>query len=227
MAQVSFPGVYIREVPSGARTITGVATAIAAFVGMTRGGPLRKPPTILGFTDYSRIFSADTTQGAMTDQVRQFFLNGGQQAVIVRIADDAAKGSSVTLSNGTANVLTLTSRGAGEDENSLRATVDYNTPDPERTFNLTVFREILDASGNASVSAQEVIKNLSLDPADARFVVRTIEQESALVTATVESTAPGAAPGASISGALGATFAGVVGAGSGSFRIAVGARSGI
>jgi phage tail sheath protein FI len=121
MAQVSFPGVYIREVPSGARTITGVATAIAAFVGMTRRGPLRKPTTILGFTDYTRIFSADTSQGGMTDQVRQFFLNGGQQAVIMRIADDNAKGASLALSNGTSTVLTLTSRGAGEDENSLRS----------------------------------------------------------------------------------------------------------
>jgi phage tail sheath protein FI len=227
MVQVSFPGVYIREVPSGARTITGVATAIAAFVGMTRGGPLRKPTTILGFTDYSRIFTADTSQGGMTDQVRQFFLNGGQQAIIMRIADDAAQGSSVTLSNGTVNVLTLTSANAGTDENNLRATVDYNTPDPERTFNLTIFREVLDSSGNASVSQQELIKNLSFDPADPRFVVTTIAQESQLATANVESTAPGAAAGVSISGMLGVTFASAVGAGSGSFRITVGARSGI
>ena len=29
----TYPGVYIEEIPSGVRTITGVATSIAAFVG--------------------------------------------------------------------------------------------------------------------------------------------------------------------------------------------------
>ena len=29
----TFPGVYIEEIPSGVRTITGVATAITAFIG--------------------------------------------------------------------------------------------------------------------------------------------------------------------------------------------------
>ena len=34
MAQtLTYPGVYIEEVPSGVRTITGVATSITAFVG--------------------------------------------------------------------------------------------------------------------------------------------------------------------------------------------------
>ena len=40
MTQVSYPGVYIEEVPSGVRTITGVATSITAFIGRTlRGVP--------------------------------------------------------------------------------------------------------------------------------------------------------------------------------------------
>lgn len=30
---VSYPGVYVEEIPSGVRTMTGVATSIAAFVG--------------------------------------------------------------------------------------------------------------------------------------------------------------------------------------------------
>ena len=34
--QVSYPGVYIEEVPSGVRTITGVATSITAFLGSRR-----------------------------------------------------------------------------------------------------------------------------------------------------------------------------------------------
>ena len=39
-AVLSFPGVYIEEVPSGVRTITGVATSITAFVGRALRGPV-------------------------------------------------------------------------------------------------------------------------------------------------------------------------------------------
>jgi phage tail sheath protein FI len=32
----TYPGVYVQEVPSGVRTIAGVATSIAVFVGQAR-----------------------------------------------------------------------------------------------------------------------------------------------------------------------------------------------
>ena len=32
-ATLTYPGVYIEEVPSGVRSITGVATSITAFIG--------------------------------------------------------------------------------------------------------------------------------------------------------------------------------------------------
>lgn len=33
---VNYPGVYVEEVPSGVRTIMGVATSITAFIGRAR-----------------------------------------------------------------------------------------------------------------------------------------------------------------------------------------------
>ena len=39
---VSYPGVYIEEIPSGVRTITGVATSITAFVGKALRGPRQR-----------------------------------------------------------------------------------------------------------------------------------------------------------------------------------------
>jgi len=41
------PGVYVEEVPSGARPIEGVGTSVAAFVGMARRAPLRTAAGIL------------------------------------------------------------------------------------------------------------------------------------------------------------------------------------
>ncbi len=36
--QTTYPGVYVQEVPSGVRTITGVSTSITAFIGPTKRG---------------------------------------------------------------------------------------------------------------------------------------------------------------------------------------------
>lgn len=187
MVQVTYPGVYIQEIPSGFRAISGVSTSIAAFVGMAKRGPLLEPTPVLGFKDYERIFSADTSQGEMTDQVRQFFINKGEQAFIVRIAD-GAQVATVDLRNAGGDiVLSLESRNAGLDANQLRFRVDYNTASPERTFNLTVFRESFDANGSPVVSALEMHTGLGMDPEGLRFATTIIDQQSQLVRHTTDS----------------------------------------
>ena len=50
----TYPGVYIEEIPSGVRTITGVPTSIAAFVGSAQRGPVNKATFITSFADYER-----------------------------------------------------------------------------------------------------------------------------------------------------------------------------
>ena len=39
-AELTFPGVYIEELPSGVRPIIGVSTSTTAFVGRARKGPV-------------------------------------------------------------------------------------------------------------------------------------------------------------------------------------------
>ncbi|MFQ5483643.1 MAG: phage tail sheath family protein, partial [Nitrospinaceae bacterium] len=51
-ATLSYPGVYIEEVPSGVRTITGVATSITAFIGRAKRGPVNKATTITSYSDF-------------------------------------------------------------------------------------------------------------------------------------------------------------------------------
>ena len=53
---ISYPGVYITEIPSGSRTIVGVATSITAFVGAASRGPADVPVTIFSFADFERTF---------------------------------------------------------------------------------------------------------------------------------------------------------------------------
>lgn len=54
--QPTYPGVYIEELPSGVRTITGVATSITAFVGYTARGLDHRASRILSFADFERAF---------------------------------------------------------------------------------------------------------------------------------------------------------------------------
>ena len=82
---LSYPGVYVEEIKSGVRTITGVSTSIAAFVGRAPRGASDDPVTINSFGDYQRSFGGLALEYPLGFAVRDFFLNGGSQAVIVRV----------------------------------------------------------------------------------------------------------------------------------------------
>src|ERR1022692_4088606 len=93
---VSYPGVYIQELPSGVHTITGVATSIAAFCGWANQGPTT-PQLVLSWSDYARMYGG-LYQGALLGYaVSQFFANGGNQAYIIRLTDSTAAAASTTL----------------------------------------------------------------------------------------------------------------------------------
>src|SRR5438046_1676355 len=74
---LSYPGVYIQEIPSGVRTITGVATSIAAFVGYTRKGVPDKAVPITSFSDFERSYGGLDRDSPVSYAVRQFYANGG------------------------------------------------------------------------------------------------------------------------------------------------------
>ena len=84
-ATLTYPGVYIEEIPSGVRTITGVATSITAFVGRALRGPVDKAVTINSYGDFERIFGGLWAESSLGFAVRDFYLNGGSQAIIVRL----------------------------------------------------------------------------------------------------------------------------------------------
>ena len=82
---VSYPGIYVEEIPSGVRTITGVATSITAFIGRAKRGPVDKATFINSFGDFERRFGGLDVDCPMSYAVRDFYLNGGAQAIIVRL----------------------------------------------------------------------------------------------------------------------------------------------
>src|SRR6478672_11432894 len=141
---VSYPGVYIEEIPSGVRTITGVATSIAAFIGRALRGPVDEPVTLNGNGDFERIFGGAWADSSLGPAVQDFFQNGGGQAIVVRLYHaTAGKPDTAELD---ANGLTLQAVSPGAWGNTLRARVEEVTQevadqigiDKAKLFNLKV-----------------------------------------------------------------------------------------
>ena len=86
---LSYPGVYIEELSSGVRTIAGVATSIATFVGWAPQGPTDRAVRVLNFADYVRTYGEIHARSYLGYSVRQFFDNGGSDAYVLRIANAA------------------------------------------------------------------------------------------------------------------------------------------
>lgn len=184
MLSPTYPGVYIEEIPSGVRTITGVATSITAFIGRALRGPVNDPIRIQSYGDYERNFGGLWSDSTMSYAVQQYFLNGGADAVIVRIVNGAAT-AVLRLATGD-GPLVLDAANPGAWGNNLRAVVDHNTRDESDTnlFNLTI--EELDE--NNDVVRSEVFRNVSIDSNSPRFVDQVLAQDSMLVNVSTNAT---------------------------------------
>lgn len=183
----TYPGVYIEEIPSGVRTITGVATSITAFIGRALRGPDdtadNKATTINSYGDFERIFGGLWVKSTLGFAVRDFFLNGGSQAIIVRLyhaeTGDGAKPAQAKLSIGEIKLIATHKGKWGEN---LRATIDSNvSEDVARQMNLTkadLFNLTVRDLSPGGVTEQ--FRNLSLKPSSRR-INKVLKSESNLI----------------------------------------------
>ena len=180
---VSYPGVYIQEIPSGSRAIAGVATSTAAFVGYTGRGPVDEARQIFSFADFERQFGGLHVDSDLSYAVSQFFLNGGGTCWIVRVAQDAFAASVDIQTAGGAVTLTATAASEGVWGNSLMLAIDYDTADPVNSFNLRV-TEMGERNGRLVPLRFETHRNLSMNDLAATYAVATVNAASDLVTLT-------------------------------------------
>lgn len=195
MAVLSFPGVYVNEIPGGVRTITGVATSITAFVGRALRGPVDKAVTITSYADFERTYGGLWIDSRLGYAVRDFYEQGGGVAVIVRVhkltlttATDTA-----TIAFGSATTdLKLSASSPGAWGNKLTARTDLDVADASTQFNLTVTD-----TGSGRV---EIFRNVSFVSGHPRRVDIVVGNESRLVVVAVlppTTATPTATPAAS------------------------------
>jgi phage tail sheath protein FI len=179
----TYPGVYVEEIPSGVRTITGVATSITAFLGRALRGPTDEPVTINSFADFERTFGGLQVNYPMSYAVRDFYLNGGSQAIIVRLQKGAAISKNADLKLEAAN--------PGNWGDNLVVTVDnkditdevakrYGIAKAADLFNLTIYED----QPNGRV---EKFLNVVVTPdAGSRRLDRVLKSESNLVRVSLK-----------------------------------------
>ena len=173
-SQLSYPGVYIEEIPSGVRTITGVATSIAAFVGWAAQGPTDEARRITSWEDFARSYGGLDPLSGLSYAVSHFFANGGQQAYVVRLPSEGDLKATAGLGG-----LTLEAAGPGPWAEDYGIIATPRADDPTR-FGLIIFRGKVPQEREVV----EVFQNLSLDPAADRYVKSVIDEESRFVNAS-------------------------------------------
>lgn len=205
--QTTYPGVYIVEQTSVSHVIAGVSTSVTAFVGAARQGPADEPTAIGSYAAFVRQFGdpVDATDHPMGYAVSHFFANGGTQAIVVRALAANAVAASLTLptTNGITVTLTSLSRGAWANgteagnpgQSGIFVQVAPATTNKNDRFTLVITRWA-PGSGAASVLATETWPELSMSPANPRYVA-TVLAASALVAAEATGTETAAATGQS------------------------------
>ena len=107
MPEYLAPGVYVEEVSFRAKTIEGVSTSTAGFVGPARYGPIDGTPELItSFAEFERIFGGldplnfESESGAtnyLAHGVRGFFDNGGHRVYVSLMGSRNLNGDCVAL----------------------------------------------------------------------------------------------------------------------------------
>jgi hypothetical protein len=196
MVQVTYPGVYIQEIPSSVRTIKTVSTSVAAFIDFFREGPMNEAVQIFGMTDFDRVFGGLDRRSPASYAIAQFFINGGSEAYVIRVNRDrrSTPPAAGDLPLETARVRIKSDIGAGPQVlelaaanpgiwgNTLRVDIDRFTAAPTTSFNMTVTR--YDGTGTeARPLAVERFLGLTMT-AGPRYVASVVNDESQLVRVT-------------------------------------------
>jgi hypothetical protein len=185
------------------RTITGVSTANTAFVDYFTRGVMNQAVRLTSYADFERVFGGLDPLSEASYGIRQYYLNGGTVAWVVRVASGHPAKAALVLEGGSPPQATLTIRANSEGEwANVSIQVAVVEADGER-FNLFV-RQVAVDNGDVVlgvdkkpvVLAREDFRNLSMDATSPDYVVDVLKA-SAFVEAVDEETGdppPGSAP---------------------------------
>lgn len=174
------PGVYVEELPRVGRAIQAVATAITAFAGRASMGS-EEPTLVESFSAYERHFGVLEPACTLSLAVRDFFANGGTQAVILRLFKPSAAAGARDRARVVLPNLALVAASRGSWANALRVRIERSTSAVD-LFTLSVC--------HTTTGRVEVFPHLSVKEGPGR-VDRVLASQSSMLR--VETAMPAAA----------------------------------
>ncbi len=116
------PGVYVEEIDNAPRSVEGVGTSTAGFVGLAEKGPAGGAPVLVtNFKSFLRQFGgflSEYTHGEyryLANSVEQFFANGGNRCYVARVIPDDAVPAKRTM-----GILTIEAANEGKWGNRIQ-----------------------------------------------------------------------------------------------------------
>ena len=130
---MSSPGIRVEEMASSARAIVPGPTSTTVFIGRALRGPVNEPTLIGSFRDFGWGFGGLWQESHLGYAVADFFLNGGEEAIILRLFNPGAADPAQPLNKAGITLLdaqggeavTLEALHPGAWGGALRARVTY------------------------------------------------------------------------------------------------------
>ena len=126
MAEYFSPGVYVEEYDNSPRSIEGVGTSTAGFIGLAEKGPVIGAPVFVpNFKSFTQQFGGFLSEFAygeyryLANSVEQFFANGGTRCFVMRVAPKDAVASSAEK-----GLLTVTAKNPGAWGDKVQVTLN-------------------------------------------------------------------------------------------------------
>lgn len=125
MPEYLSPGVYVEEYDNTPRSIEGVGTSTAGFVGMAEKGPVTGAPVLVtNFRSFMMNFGGFLSEfdygeyRFLANSVEQFFINGGTRCYVSRVCPPDAE-----IATAEAGILKIAAANPGKWGNRIQVTI--------------------------------------------------------------------------------------------------------
>jgi uncharacterized protein len=136
MVDIRPPGVFVERTQSRPASLQLLPSGVPCFLGLTERGPTNEPVRVTSLREFHEVFGSLDIGGYTEPAIDGFFLNGGKECFIVRIAHlfergrkEIATKASIRLRDAAkANTLMVSARAEGMWGNQVRVSVRFPPP---------------------------------------------------------------------------------------------------
>lgn len=161
MAQYNAPGVYIKDMTSGAQSITQASSSVGLLIGKTRNGKIGEAQKVGSWTEFISKYANGLDTPFMENDylayaVHGFFTNGGSELYIGSVKKNAFKATATSEKNN----IKATAATEGEWGNKISVTIAKSSDWEDDTYEVYDITVAVGTSDSATVT-DVAVKDIS------------------------------------------------------------------